>query len=169
MDATLGSRIVEAIPLDSRHQALGKFENAKDNNLLRLLGAFDRLISVARDPDVRRIRGVDTNDQRRDLNLLSLDGGGVKGLFTILVLQRLLEEVAHLEEARGQVTTRKRPCDYFDLIGGTSTGGLLAIMLGRLQMDTAACVRTYRALSKRVFSRYDRIPLVRPFSPLRVP
>lgn len=162
VDAILGSRTVEATPLDLQHQTLGKFENANDNNLLRFLAAFDRLMSVARDPDVRRIRGIETNDQRRGLNLLSLDGGGVKGLFTILVLQRLMEEVTHLEEVRGQVTTRKRPCDYFDLIGGTSTGGLLAIMLGRLQMDTIACIRTYRALSKRIFSRYDRIPLVRP-------
>lgn len=94
--------------------------------------------------------------------MLSLDGGGVKGLFTILVLQRLIEKVADREKAQGQVGTRKRPCDYFDLIGGTSTGGLLAIMLGRLQMDIGACIRTYRALSKNIFNRYDRIPLVRP-------
>jgi patatin-like phospholipase/acyl hydrolase len=26
------------------------------------------------------------------------------------------------------------PCQYFDLMGGTSTGGLIAIMLGRLRM-----------------------------------
>jgi patatin-like phospholipase/acyl hydrolase len=31
-------------------------------------------------------------------------------------------------------TETPRPCDYFDLIGGTSTGGLIAIMLGRLGM-----------------------------------
>jgi patatin-like phospholipase/acyl hydrolase len=27
------------------------------------------------------------------------------------------------------------PCEYFDLIGGTSTGGLIALMLGRLTME----------------------------------
>ena len=27
-----------------------------------------------------------------------------------------------------------RPCEYFDLICGTSTGGLNALMLGRLEM-----------------------------------
>jgi len=27
-----------------------------------------------------------------------------------------------------------RPCEVFDLICGTSTGGLIAIMLGRLEM-----------------------------------
>jgi patatin-like phospholipase/acyl hydrolase len=30
--------------------------------------------------------------------------------------------------------TLAKPCNYFDLIGGTSTGGLIAIMLGLLGM-----------------------------------
>ena len=50
--------------------------------------------------------------------VLSLDGGGIKGTFTASVL-------AELEKMTG-----KRIADYFDLITGTSTGGLIAIALG---------------------------------------
>jgi patatin-like phospholipase/acyl hydrolase len=38
-----------------------------------------------------------------------------------------------IEQQTGASET-PRPCDYFDLIGGTSTGGLIAIMLGLLGM-----------------------------------
>ena len=38
------------------------------------------------------------------------------------------------EIARRTGTEEAHPCDYFDLIGGTGTGGLIAIMLGRLRM-----------------------------------
>lgn len=50
--------------------------------------------------------------------ILSLDGGGIKGTFTAAVL-------AELERMTG-----KRIADHFDLITGTSTGGLIAIALG---------------------------------------
>jgi hypothetical protein len=156
----LDARPVEAIPLDSRHQALGKFESANDNNLLRFLAASDRLVTTVADPDVRRPGVAESRGSRPGLKLLSLDGGGVKGLYTILVLKRLLEEVARLEEAGGQTAMRKRPCDYFDLIGGTSTGGLLAIMLGRLQMDTSACIVQPRIRRRKRCKCCCRRPLV---------
>jgi len=44
-----------------------------------------------------------------------------------------------------------RPATYFDLIGGTSTGGLIAIMLGRLGMDIKQCIQTYLELSPDIF------------------
>ncbi|KAJ4298854.1 hypothetical protein N0V90_004097 [Kalmusia sp. IMI 367209] len=44
-----------------------------------------------------------------------------------------------------------KPCDLFDLIGGTSTGGLIAIMLGRLGMEVDECINAYTALIKNIF------------------
>lgn len=50
--------------------------------------------------------------------ILSLDGGGIKGIFSAAVL-------AHLEK-----DLNIRTIDNFDLIVGTSTGGIIALALG---------------------------------------
>ena len=50
--------------------------------------------------------------------ILCLDGGGIKGVFTAAALARIEEQ------------TQKKIVDHFDLICGTSTGGILAIGLG---------------------------------------
>ncbi|UZP45289.1 hypothetical protein NXS19_013101 [Fusarium pseudograminearum] len=44
-----------------------------------------------------------------------------------------------------------RPCDYFDMMCGTSTGGLIAIMLGRLGMGVQEAIDAYLILAKNVF------------------
>ncbi|ORY16706.1 acyl transferase/acyl hydrolase/lysophospholipase [Clohesyomyces aquaticus] len=51
------------------------------------------------------------------------------------------------------------PCHYFDYIGGTSTGGLNAIMLGRLRMSVDDCIEKYPPLAQSVFGR--RRPIVK--------
>lgn len=51
----------------------------------------------------------------KGLRLLSLDGGGVRGLSALIILQALMEKV--------NSDSPPKPCDYFDMIGGTSTGG----------------------------------------------
>jgi len=56
------------------------------------------------------------------------DGGGIRGLFAIIVLQNIMEEVRKLDSPGDPESPR--PCDYFDLIGGTSTGGLVMPLLG---------------------------------------
>lgn len=58
---------------------------------------------------------LDTNG----LCLLSLDGGGVRGLSSLLILKDVM---AQLNSQREDSEVLK-PCDVFDLIGGTSTGG----------------------------------------------
>ncbi|OJJ57348.1 hypothetical protein ASPSYDRAFT_46496 [Aspergillus sydowii CBS 593.65] len=52
-----------------------------------------------------------------------------------------------------------KPCDFFDMIGGTGSGGLLAIMLGRLKMDIDQCIAEYSRLCRHVFGRKKRLSL----------
>ena len=53
------------------------------------------------------------------LCLLSLDGGGVRGLSSLLILKDVMAQLSS-EREDGEIL---KPCDVFDLIGGTSTGG----------------------------------------------
>ena len=46
-----------------------------------------------------------------------------------------------------------QPCDYFDYVFGTSTGGLIAIMLGRLRMSVDEALEAYRTLAGKVFAK----------------
>ena len=53
----------------------------------------------------------------RHLNLLSLDGGGVRGLSSLMILEQLMGNIDPEAEEP------PKSCEYFDMIGGTSTGG----------------------------------------------
>jgi len=70
------------------------------------------------------------------VRVLSLDGGGVRGLSSLYVLKELMSQIAreYRSENLPPPAQTPRPCEYFDLICGTSTGGLIALMLGRLRM-----------------------------------
>lgn len=48
----------------------------------------------------------------------------MKGLAELLILQRLFRTIRDVERKKGrQMDELPLPCEYFDLIGGTSTGG----------------------------------------------
>ncbi|KAJ7466473.1 hypothetical protein FB451DRAFT_1260929 [Mycena latifolia] len=42
--------------------------------------------------------------------------------------------------------TAPAPCDYFEVIGSSSTGGIIALMLGRLRMSITASILAYEKL-----------------------
>ena len=70
----------------------------------------------------------------------------------LIILQELMYR--SFVEAEGRAPRRHeipKPADYFDLIAGTGTGGLIAIMLGRLRLDIETCMDTYVRMTKRVF------------------
>lgn len=79
------------------------------------------------------------------IRLLALDGGGVRGLSSLMILRRLMAAI--------DPHAPPKPCNYFNMIGGTSTGGLIAVMLGRLRITIDECINAYTLLSDRVFEK----------------
>ncbi|KAB8233733.1 uncharacterized protein BDW43DRAFT_77322 [Aspergillus alliaceus] len=99
--------------------------------------------------------GAPSTLDKSGLCLLSLDGGGVRGLSTLYILKHLMNRLSQERPDRGPV----KPCEVFDLIGGTSTGGLIAIMLGRLEMSVDDCIETYVKLIRTIFEKKSRWPV----------
>ncbi|VAH45274.1 unnamed protein product [Triticum turgidum subsp. durum] len=86
----------------------------------------------------RAIRGRPV--AKKGLRILSMDGGGMKGLATVQMLKQI-------EQGTG-----KHIHEMFDLICGTSTGGMLAMALGIKQMSLDQCEEIYTKLGKLVFA-----------------
>ncbi len=89
--------------------------------------------------------------------ILALDGGGSRGLLTLGVLAQLER---HLAERSGQ-GDNFRLAHYFDLIGGTSTGAIIATTLA-LEWRVRDVVDLYFKLLPAIFER-PQVP-----GPLRV-
>jgi patatin-like phospholipase/acyl hydrolase len=71
--------------------------------------------------------------------VLCLDGGGVRGFITLIILRKIEEE------------TGRHIAELFDVICGTSAGGMIAIMIGRLRMSAQECIDEYQKFVREVF------------------
>ncbi len=123
---------------------------------------------------------IDDDDPWDKKSILSLDGGGIRGYSSLLILRRLMQEIGILEResdsgaissaysplvdclpdgtlaaSPNETTSASEylPCHYFDYVGGASTGGLVAIMLGRLRMSVDEAMKEYIELSANVFEK----------------
>ncbi|KAI1826668.1 acyl transferase/acyl hydrolase/lysophospholipase [Xylaria intraflava] len=92
------------------------------------------------------------------LKILSLDGGGIRGKSSLLVLENIMEAI---RIAKG-LDAVPRPCECFNLIGGTSTGGIIAIMLGRLGMTVDECIQAYDKFAQIAFTPKKLLPFASP-------
>ncbi|KAK0344855.1 hypothetical protein LTR02_007207 [Friedmanniomyces endolithicus] len=110
--------------------------------------------------------------------ILALDGGGVRGYSSLLVLKDLMHEIWLCEkDLEDEQRERERvtgdppgglipdeeellPCHYFDFMFGTSSGGIIATLLGRLRLTVEQSLKFYRLLGENMFGRRrSRVPL----------
>ena len=126
--------------------------------------------------------------------ILSIDGGGIRGYSTLTILQALMDEISEIERAdipkptssicasaprplKDELCAGSKPastpiCErlplyYFDYIGGTGSGNVIAMMLAEEKMSVAEVVDAYRDMcapggkrrlvdKKVVFSKRDK-------------
>ena len=75
------------------------------------------------------------------VRILSLDGGGVRGIIELQILKALQQRLGEIPVQR-----------FFDLIGGTSTGALIAVGLGMLDWTVDDCMTKFQQFSGTAFS-----------------
>jgi uncharacterized protein len=59
----------------------------------------------------------------KKITILSLDGGGIRGLITCVILKYIEEQLQQKDNPNAKIG------DYFDLVAGSSTGGLIASLI----------------------------------------
>jgi Patatin-like phospholipase len=82
--------------------------------------------------------------ENKPFKILSIDGGGIKGLYSSKILE-------HLEEGNSCSIS-----DHFDLICGTSTGGLITLALS-LKIPAKDISNFYEEYGKVIFPKRSKI------------
>jgi hypothetical protein len=80
----------------------------------------------------------------KPFKVLSIDGGGFKGLYSARILSLLEEDLRRLHGDAARIV------DYTDLICGTSTGGLIALGLA-LRIPAETICRFYETQGPKIF------------------
>lgn len=84
--------------------------------------------------------------------ILALDGGGVRGILSLGILDHIERVLAEQSGAGGAF----RLCDYFDLIAGTSTGSIIAAFLA-LGRSVPEIKEYYGMMAPEVFARSQAV------------
>lgn len=120
-----------------------------------LFQVFDQEVVEVHDLDADADAGIDSTDSTEHphsstddggaeppLNILCIDGGGIKGLVPALILQEL----------QGKCFGGKPIPEVFDLVCGTSTGGIIALGTCVAKRDIGEMVEVYRDRAEEIFA-----------------
>ncbi|KAJ9613414.1 hypothetical protein H2200_003356 [Cladophialophora chaetospira] len=91
----------------------------------------------------------------KTVRILTLDGGGVRGYSSLLILREVSRQFDERLYGPNHGNKRLLPqiSELFDIVVGTSTGGLIALMLVNLNLSVDDCIKQYKVLSRQIFEK----------------
>ncbi|KAG1684926.1 Calcium-independent phospholipase A2-gamma [Nymphon striatum] len=107
--------------------------NLRDNSRDKVIQSQSR--------EVLALLGYNESIKSQGVRVLSIDGGGTRGVMAIEIL-KTLENI-----------TGCRVHQLFDYVCGVSTGAVLAVLLGALRLPVDQCKEMYLTISKDVFNQ----------------
>lgn len=90
---------------------------------------------------------------RQNLKLISFDGGGIRSLSQLEIMRTIMHQLNWNKESG-----TKLPYECFDLMGGSGTGGLVAMMLARLRMSVDDALNEFFIIVEQVYNQESISP-----------
>jgi hypothetical protein len=99
---------------------------------------------------------------QRLFRILSLDGGGIRGIIAATILEYIEAEINAQQQAIAPGSPHIPLHEYFDLIAGTSTGSILAAGIAAKKMSPRELVELYVKNGDRIFPYWGRLGYLSP-------
>ncbi|KAH8830003.1 acyl transferase/acyl hydrolase/lysophospholipase [Flagelloscypha sp. PMI_526] len=85
----------------------------------------------------------------RQVAALSLDGGGLLALSELYTIREVMQRLAYVLN----LDSLPLPCEHFDVIGGSGSGGIIALLLGCLRMDVDQAIESFIQLYQALYGQ----------------
>lgn len=84
--------------------------------------------------------------------IASFDGGGRRAFAQLIMMKRFMHQL-RWKMYPNEPNRPMRPCDYFDLMAGSDTGGLIVILLVKLRMVIEEAIEEFGAIVDNVYAK----------------
>eukprot|EP00536_Pseudo-nitzschia_multiseries_P012243 jgi/Psemu1/326739/estExt_fgenesh1_pg.C_4580003 len=122
---------------EQRRQPFIEAASLKDNLKGRIKGTANQVLAaIGYNEWVPKIPG------QKGLRILCLDGGGSRGMTSVVAMKCLVDSLGGMEVA-----------DCFDLVVGTSTGAIIAFLVGLNRETSEQAVERYDVLIEKIFTK----------------
>lgn len=122
---------------EPRRQPFIEAASLKNNLKGRIKGTANQVLAaIGYNEWVPKIPG------QKGLRILCLDGGGSRGMTSVVAMKCLVDSLGGMEVA-----------DCFDLVVGTSTGAIIAFLVGLNRETSEQAVERYDVLIEKIFTK----------------